>query len=570
MNFFHELKRRRVFRVVLVYLAAAFVVLQAADILAPALNLPAWTMTFIVLLLAVGLVLALVLSWVVDVTPDGLEITPAAGASDQPPQPVHLTRRTVLGGLTFLLVVALAGGALLIDTEQGSAVSVGVLPFADMSDDRSQEYFGDGIAEELLNTLRLAGVQVASRTSSFAFKGRNLPQRQVAEELSVNHVVEGSVRKAGAQLRIAAQVVDVRTDRTVWSQTFDRPAGDIFAIQAEIAQAVAEALRVRLSPAQLQVGTTNSRAYDLYLLGLFHWHGRTPEGLQRALEYFTAARDADRSFARAEAGLAFTWRVMPEYRGHDIAEARRLGLAAAQRAVALDPRSAEARTALGGALDQSGDGARALTEFDRAVELDPGFATAHHWRGILLAGQGRFDEAEASIRTARRLDPAAPAPQVALGSVLDMTGRTAEGLAELDQVLARAPGFRAMERAFVMAAVLGKAREYEPWLRSYLAAMGDDPELAPAIIAGVERPEHRPAAVAVMNDISKRQGPRRGRFQLAGLYALLHAREETLLLLEADPERRLNLRRSANAFLADDPRYRAMLAAADQPPERTR
>jgi TolB-like protein len=450
-------------------------------------------------------------------------------------------------------------------------VSVAVLPFADMSDDRSQEYFGDGMAEELLNTLRAAGVDVASRTSSFAFKGRALSVRQIAQELGVGHVIDGSVRKAHDRLRITAQLIDVRTDRTLWSESFDRSAVDVFAVQDEIARAVADALRVRLGSAARPQGTTDTRAYDLYLLGLYHWHQRTPDGLRRALDYFTAARDADPTFARAWAGIAFTYHVMPDYAGHSVVNARRLAREAAERAVALDPSSAEARTALAAALNRHDDVAAALAELDRAIALDPGFATAHHWRGNILIGEGRLDEAETSLRTAHRLDPAAPAVHGSIVIMLDVQGRRDDALREAEAVLARAARFRSMlSTSFVLAAQLGRAREFEPRLRDFLDVIGEDPAHAATIVAGIERPQDRAAAIALLDEVLKRQADGPHRFYLTGLFAVLGAREQTLRLLETEPDWHLLRRSSFFEFVHGDPRYQAVLARRRQPVEDAR
>jgi adenylate cyclase len=575
-----ELQRRRVVRVALIYGAAGFVVLQVADIIAPALHLPEWTMTFIVVLLAIALIPVLVLAWIVDMTPDGIEITAPAGAPPASARPVQLSRMAIIVPATLLFTgVMLGAGALLRDVpaEGGAhsgarAASVAVLPFADLSDDRSQEYFGDGVAEELLNTLRSADVDVASRTSSFAFKGRSMSLRQIAQELGVDHIIEGSVRKSGSRLRITAQVIDVRSDRQLWSQTFERDADDIFSIQAEIATAVADALRVRLAgSATASAGTADADAYDLYLLGLYHWNTRTAEGLQRATEVFTAATERDPAFARAWAGLAFTWYVSADYTGTSADRVRDEVRRAAERAVRLDPASAEARTALGAALHLAGDMDAAIAEYDRAIALDARFATAHHWRGILLVGKGRIDEGEQALRRARQLDPAALASQTFLGRVLDMQGRTADALAEHQDVLRRAPEFRAaLIGSFVFAARLGRAREFVPQLQAYLQLIGDDPARAAVIAQGISDPAARQDAIAAVEAIVARCAAIPGcvpqLFDLVDLFALLGDREQTLRLIEANDGWYLMLGRSVFDFIRDEPRYQALEARAPRGP----
>jgi TolB-like protein len=566
-----ELKRRRVVRVALVYLAAAFAVLQAADILVPALHLPAWTVTFVAVVLTLGFPIALALAWVLELTPAGVRVTTPAPESPADPPPALLGRHTVLAAGVFVVagIAFGAGWVLRPDSERAAVanaatVSVAVLPFADLSDDRSQEYFGDGIAEELLNVLRSSDVAVASRTSSFAFKGRSLSVREIAEQLGVDHIIDGSVRKDGNRLRISAQLVDVRSDRQLWSDRFDRDAHDIFRIQDEIATAIASALRVRLAGNAPQSGTRDAEAYDLYLLGLHHWNKRTPDGLWRALEVFTAAAEADPSFARAWAGIAFVHFVLPQYDDSPAERARLLGRAAAEQAVRLDPASAEARTALGSALDMSGDVAGALREYDRAMILDPTFPTAHHWRAIALMGLGRLEESEEALRHALRLDPASLPIQGGLAANLALQRRTEEALAELDALLQRAPAFpSALINSFVFGARVGRAREFEPRLRDYLEGIGADPALAAVIVDGIEDRRQRARAIGVVEAIVGRADLGQ-RFYLVDLFALLGAREQTLRMLEVQPDWHLMVDRPEFDFIRDDPRFRAVVARRNE------
>jgi adenylate cyclase len=566
-RFFDELRRRRVVRVALVYLAAAFAMLQAADILVPALHLPGWTVTFVVVVLALGFPIALALTWVLDLTPAGVRMTTSATERSADPPPALLDRRTLLAASVFVLAgVAFATGWVLRPDSQRAAaahaatVSVAVLPFADLSDDRSQEYFGDGIAEELLNILRTSDVAVASRTSSFAFKGRGLSVREIAHQLGVDHIIDGSVRKDGHRLRISAQLIDVRSDRQLWSRRFDRDAYDIFRIQDEIATAIASALRVRLAGGATEPGTRDAEAYDLYLLGLHHWNQRTPDGLARALDVFTTAAEADPNFARAWAGIAFVHYVLPQYVDSPAERARVLGRAAAEQAVRLDPASAEARTALGSALDLSGDVAAALHEYDRAIALDPTFPTAHHWRALALMGLGRLAEAEAGLRHALRLDPASLPIQGGLAANLALQRRTEEALAELDALLQRAPAFRsALINSFVFGARLGRAREFQPRLRDYLRAIGENPADAAIIVDGIEDPRQRARAIGVVAEIVERADFGQ-RFYLVDLFALLGAREQTLGMLEVQPDWHLMVDRPEFDFIRDDPRFQAIVA----------
>jgi adenylate cyclase len=559
-----ELKRRRVIRVALVYLATSFVVLQVADNLVPALHLPGWTLTLIVALLGLGLLLTLSLSWALDLTPDGVEVTPPRGAPERPGRPVHLSRRAILVPGTMLLATIMAGTALVLRPEASVAgVSVAVLPFADLSDDGSQAYMGDGIAEELLNTLRAANVAVVARTSSFAYRDRGLSARQIARELGVDHIVDGSVRKAGHQLRISAQVIDVRTDRTLWSETFDRTADDIFTMQQEIAQSVASALRVRFAAAGTPgAGTRDADAYDLYLLGLYHWNRRTADGLLRALDLFTRATETDPTFARAWAGLAFTYRVLPEYGDYEWHRAATEARAAAEQAVRLDPSSAEARTALGSALHTVGELQSSLREYDHAIRLDPTFPTAHHWRGIVLDRLGRHAEARVSLLEARRLDSTSLPIHSYVAFNLAQQGLVEEALAENAALLRRAPDYRyGLIDSFILASELGRAREHAPQLRGYLRGIGEDPAQADVIVGGVEDASQRDAAVALLDSILARQSSVREISSLADLYAVLGAVEQTLELLRRQLDGSYILPGLTRYdFLRGDPRFQALAA----------
>jgi adenylate cyclase len=576
MSFLAELKRRKVVRVAAVYAIVAWIVVQIAATTFPALLLPDWSVRLVIALVLLATPVVVVLAWMFDITPEGIERTERSPAGKAGPAygprvaPVRLPGRMPLLAVAVLGIAALGlgiyrfapggpGGHGEAAAPDEAIVSVAVLPFADLSQDRSQEYFGDGIAEELLNTLRSSEVSVASRTSSFAFKGSALSMRQIAGELGVSHIIEGSVRKAGDRLRISAQVIDVRSDRQLWSQTFDRPADDIFRIQDEIAAAVASALRLRLAGTERPTaGTRDAEAYDLYLLGLYHWNKRTPEGLLRALEVFTAATQRDPGYARAWAGLSLTYRNLPGYAEFDARTARREARAAAERAVQLDPLNAEARTALGGALWSNHDLAGAQREFERAIELDPTFATAYHWLGIMHTAQGRFAEGEIALRRARSLDPASLPIQSYLGLSLDMQGRVEEALAEAEDLLLRAPTYRnGLIQAFMYASLLGRAREFEHRLAGYLRAIGEDPGLARVIVDGLESPERRAAAIAAVEDVSGRRQRAGLASQQAQLFALLGARDQVIRLLATEDEPHTLLRLTVFEGMRDDPRFQA-------------
>ena len=324
--------------------------------------------------------------------------------------------------------------------------SIAVLPLANLSADPEQEYFCDGIAEEIINALvHVEGLRVVARTSSFAFKGRAQDIREIGRSLDVGAVLEGSVRKAGDRLRVTAQLINVADGYHVWSERFDRRLEDVFAIQDEIALAIVENLKVKLlsgERALVRRRTYNLEAYDLYLKGLFEWNRMTPEGFARCRELFREAIRLDAEFAPAYAQLADSVTSPSWWADQPPAEALAQAAPLAERALALDPNLAHAHSVMGHA--------RAFFERDRiagerslrrAVELAPNDALAQTYLGLFLMARGGGDEAVARARLALRLDPLSPALQTWAGTVLAFSGQPAEGCATLEQQIARTPRF---------------------------------------------------------------------------------------------------------------------------------
>jgi TolB-like protein/Flp pilus assembly protein TadD len=320
-----------------------------------------------------------------------------------------------------------------------------VLPFVNMSADKGNEYFSDGITEEILNALaRTPGLRVAARTSAFSFKGKNESVRRIGEALNVAAVLEGSVQRAGNQLRITARLVHVADDSLVWSDRFDRKAEDVFAIQSEVAQRVQEALKIKLlagtNPNTTLAGTDNLEAYDLYLRGRHHVNQRTGADAERAVGMFQQAIEKDPKFAAAYAGLAFSYALLPNYASVSVREANPKARAAARRALELDGRLAEAYVVLGDCASKDWNLDEAEQEFQEALRLNPNHATARHWYSLLLFGQGRTNEALAEIRKAQSLDPLSAIIQTSLGYHSN-AGRFDEALIELDKALKLSPDF---------------------------------------------------------------------------------------------------------------------------------
>lgn len=459
--FYDELKRRHVFRAGALYVVAAFAALEGAGILVGALHLWQGTMTLLVIVAAAGLPVALGLAWAYDIVPGGLREAPRWTGWPDRAEPVGGVRR----------------GAWAPPADAGTRTSVAVVPFLNLSGDPENEYFADGITEDVIAQLsRIRALKVISRTSVMPFKARGESLRSIGVKLGARAVLDGSVRRAGDRVRIVAELVDVTTDEHLWAETYDRELTDIFAIQTDVALHIASALRAELSSDErTRIGrepTRSMASYQLYLKGR-HWFIRfTPSALGRAIEYFQRAIAADRSFALAHATLAMAYAELGEGGELEAEVAQRLATAAAEEALRLDPGLGEAHCAMAHirAIWEFDWGA-AEAEFRRAIELCPSSADAYGVYGRMCAALGRFDEALALQKRAQELDPLAHRTDVAttllragrweeaeaeaaravefdpdhdrghatLGWALFNQGRTAEGLAELERAVELAP-----------------------------------------------------------------------------------------------------------------------------------
>ena len=382
-RWFAEMKRRRVFRVIAVYGTVSFVVLEAASVVFPAIPLPDWSISLVLWLVILGFPFAVVLAWAFELTPDGVKLT-AAAAPEEIESIVSAPALTrwppgllALGGLVLLAVAFYGGrrsapGAIegvpgpptlaasslaYVDLADDPRPAIAVLPFADMSPAGDQEYFSDGISEEILTVLsKIRDLRVAARSSAFAYKGRALDPRQVGEELGVPYLLGGSVRKDADQLRISAELVSVSDGSRLWAETYDRRLENVFAIQTEIAEAITEALRIPLglSGDALVSPTLDMEAHDLYLSARAEMR-RRGTGVEAAVALFEASVASDSMWAPAWAGLAEALALSPLYvlEGDESKDSLLWGTrlraaeAAARRALVLDPRIASARVALG-------------------------------------------------------------------------------------------------------------------------------------------------------------------------------------------------------------------------------
>ena len=438
MAFLAELKRRRVGRVAIAYLAIAWAVTEASSVILPALRVPEWTVTFVVVFLLIGFPIAMILAWVFDVGPQGIERTEP---SRDLPAGSQLKVRLAFAVAVLVLMAGL--GYLLYERGFGRAnanqahSSIAVLPFTNLSGDAARDFFSDGMSEELLNLLaRVPGLKVASRTSSFAYKGRNVDIREVGRELGVETVLEGSIRQSGDQVRITAQLIDAESGFHLWSETYDRRLEDIFRVQDEIAAMIVSKLRIELAPQEQQMAvrdkapTQNVEAYELYLQGRAVWKRRGEENLTRAIDLFQRALGLDPGFARAHAALASAYVVMPGYTREEGDETKFLPLAvaSARQALSIDPNIGEAHAVLAQINAERGNLLDAESGFFFAISLEPNEATPHHWYSLLLSRVGRLNLSLDQARKAQELDPTSPVLAANLAGMYLMLGEDEQAL----------------------------------------------------------------------------------------------------------------------------------------------
>ena len=437
MSFFEELKQRRVIRVATVYLVVAWVAIQAASIALPAFDAPPWTLRFVILLFALGFPLALLLSWALDVTPEGLRFT-AGKVGNKRMAALSLGLVALAVAWYFLGQPAFRGGS------KAPERSIAVLPFVNMSGNAANDYFSDGLAETTLDMLaQVPDLKVIARTSSFAFKGKSTDMREIGRQLGAAHVLEGSVQQAGDTVRITVQLIRAADGSHLWSKQFDRRMTDVFRIQDEIATSVVDALAMQLPEStqrrMVRKRTDNVAAYDAYLQGMALMPKRDVGDMRRALAYFEQAIRIDPNYARAYVGAHDAIHLIENYGSITDAE-RRKREAYLQRALQLAPDMGEVQVARGVSLEMANDVDGAEAAYRRGVALAPGYATGWQWLGELLsAGQGRYEEALPMLAKARSLDPLSPVIRGTYAFSLGQAGHLDEALAEINKLIADNP-----------------------------------------------------------------------------------------------------------------------------------
>ena len=450
-SFFAELKRRNVYKVAVAYIVAGWALSQGIAQVLPVFDVPNWTIRLIVVLIIIGLPIALVLAWAFEITPEGIKRTEMA---DRMPAAAQRKKHTwiyivVVGAIVSITLFflgrysAISGASRHSETAPGvPEKSIAVLPFDNLSRDPDNAYFAEGVQDEILTRLaQVADLKVISRTSTQHFKSvpENLPQ--IAKQLNVTNILEGSVQKVKDQVRVNVQLINALTDAHLWAEIYDRKLTDLFSVESDIAKTIADTLQAKLtgseSTAMSNKPTENPEAYELYLKGRFFWNKRTGQDLKTACDYFQKAIAIDPRYATAYAGLAESYILIPLFDAGSPQDYFPKAKAAAERAIELQETSAEAHTALGLLLCFSDvNFAQSEKEFKRAIELNPNYATAHHWFGnALLVALGRFDEAISENKRAVELDPLSLIINADLGSTFMMARQYDQAIAQLQRTL---------------------------------------------------------------------------------------------------------------------------------------
>jgi len=447
-SFFAELKRRNVYKVAVAYAVVGWLIAQIATQIFPFLEIPDWIVRLVIVLIAIGFPIALIIAWAFEATPEGIKRTEDVDLAASARQPRKYT-------WIFVVIVgaALSVGLFFIGRYTGRtttsaagtelpAKSIAVLPFESLSEDKSNAYFAEGVQDEILTRLaKVADLKVISRTSTQHFKSApdNLPQ--IAKQLGVTNILEGSVQKANDQVRVNVQLINALTDAHLWAETYDRKLTDIFAVESDIAKTIADTLQAKLTGSEkiaiAKKPTENPEAYELYLKGRFFWNKRTAADLRKSIEYFNQAIAKDPGYAQAYAALAQSWKLLPAFNGGAPNDCFPQAEAAARKALALDDTSSTAHAALASLKGLNGfDYPGAIAEYERTLQLNPNDATARQWfANDALANIGQTEREIAELKRAVELDPLSLVINSNLGVAYIHAGRLDEAIAQLHKTV---------------------------------------------------------------------------------------------------------------------------------------
>jgi TolB-like protein/Tfp pilus assembly protein PilF len=557
-----RLRERKLAQWALAYLAGAWLIFEATEVLAGPWNLSPTFQRGVHLLLGIGFFIILVLAWY---------------HGEKGRQRVSGPELLIIAGL---LAVAGVIVTVLAPTEEAATPpasagpaeperllpAIAVLPFDNISPNPEDAYFADGMQEEIITQLqKVSGIIVISRTSTMQYREQPPPAREIAAQLGVDFILEGSARKAAERVRLTVQLIDAARDAHLWAEEYDRDltAGDLFEIQSDLALRITGALTGELSAeekARIETPPTlNLEAHDEYFRGRFEWNKRTPAGFSTAIQHFQRATELDSTFAHAYAGLADAYLLLPIYlRDVDSRAMYREAESAARRALSLDPTLAEAHASLGGVRmwgHYDWDGAEG--QLIQAIELSPAYATAHHWYSLALSVLGRHEEALAAAGRALQLDPLSVIINQNLGQVLRWAGQYDAAISQYERTLELSSDFPPTW-AWLAESLLWTRRfdEARNALARNFQLTGGAPETAHRLVDLVVEYDSTGRPGTMTPDI---EAALAGRGRLFDFYSLAGLRDRTLEELERAYERRdsgiLLLRDSAYDFLRDDPRF---------------
>ncbi len=460
-----------------------------------------------------------------------------------------------------------------VKAEKRTSPSIAVLPFANLSADKEQEYFCDGMAEDIINVLtNVEGLHVVARTSAFAFKGKSQDIRKIGKELNVSSVLEGSVRKAGNRVRITAQLINVADGYHIWSEKFDRDLADVFAIQDEISLTIVDKLKVKLlgneKEKMLKRYTQNLEAYDLYLKGRYHWNRRTPQSLEKAVAHFEQVIQKDPEYALAYSGLADSYSMLEQVQVITAKEAFPKARGLAKKALEMDDTLAEAHTSLAYVLwSYDWDWVGAEREFRRALELNPNYATAHQWLAMCLAGLMRTSEAIQEMQKALELDPLSLIINTAAGFLYISSGQEEKAIKQAEKIVDMDPTFGFAY--LIVASVNERRQKYDETVEAHLKTDSFAGLLSQQEIASLREAYESSGWTGYLRkrlemELPKVEDGKVRCYDIAWMYARLDETEKTIEWLERAYEERDKgltglLMDDAFKKLQPDPRFREII-----------
>jgi TolB-like protein/Tfp pilus assembly protein PilF len=576
-SFFAELKRRNVYKVAVAYAIVGWLLVQVATQVFPFLEIPNWIVRLVIVLVAIGFPIALVIAWAFELTPEGIKRTEDLDLSAADRSKKHTWVYVVVIGAAISAALFFLGrytaGNKAASPNEISSKSIALLPFDNLSRDPDNAFFAEGVQDEILTRLaRVADLKVIARTSTQRFKSAPVDLRDVAKQLGVMNILEGSVQKSNDQVRVNVQLVNAMTNAHLWAEIYDRKLNDIFVVQSDIAKKVADTLQAKLTGAEKQMmavaPTTDMAAYELYQRGRSFWAERSGDNIPKAIAFYEQAIARDPNYALAYAGLADANILLPYYTGAPQLDYFRKANEAARKALELDPNLAEAHSALAKVLHFAEiDLPGSVREFQRAIELKPNYATAHHWLGSgPMIGLGRFDEALAHSRRAVELDPLSAIMNADLGVTLYLSRRYDEALVALRKAVELNPTFP--YALYNLGTVLQLKGDLGAAIAQYEVALrySEEPLIVALHGAAKTAAGNKDAAVQALADLDrislKNEVPAYAR---SLLYLALNNKAEALRCLEKSVEERQGADISAIKVdplldpLRGDPRFEALV-----------